>query len=872
MPLRGKVTIPSKLSGFHSSTTCGGSTTGRATWPTGDGGGGGRRGLSVQVISGAAGGDGGRWALGVWAGGGVTGGVARLGGDDGAGGRLGLRGWTSGEAASGVDPGGGGSPRSGIGVGGGPDLGGRIPGGGPDLSGRTSGGGTDLSGWTPCGGLDRGGRTSGNRSGVGSPSLSATADSRASASSMAASAIRGKFLRAQRSATSRLPSMRESKAVNQISRLRNRQSQESPPCLGSLPQSAKTIPFERAERELREAVRCESNEEMLSSPRFTRSLSISSLGEKRSECARARRENLRARSSWRAGRTLAAFSRYGQYLQATSMAKNCALAEGQRGPKQAHPGSTAEGKHRKRCDRTRKRGKRGGARARLAANPHKPAIPRLLLSNVRSLDNKMDFIRLWRASQRDVRTVNCCATVFTETWLNQNITDAAAQLEGLMLHRADRSAALTGKRRGGGLAVYINRLWCQDSVTVTPRCSQHRELLTVRCRPFYLPRELSAVFITAVYVPPSANVEEAMSELYNNISEKQQEHPDAFNQASLTSVLPKFYQHVNVATRGNNTLDLVYTNIKNSYKAEPLPHIGNSDHITVRLTPAYRPRVKRDRPVVNKVRMWPQEATEALQDCFDTTHWDIFREAATQDGKTDLQEYTDSVISYINKCIEDVAEVRTIKRRANQKPWLTGEICHSDPLFPGKLNTFYARFEAKNTTQAQTLLPALNDWTLQLTTAGVRKALASINPRKAAGPDNIPGCVLKNCAEQLKDVFTDIFNMSLRQTVVPTCLKMHFNTIIQQQLVEKLQLLKVDNSICNWVHNFLTQREQTVRVGSRTSRTITVSTGSPQGCVLSPLLFSLLTHDCTARFCSNYILKFADDTTVVGLIKNNMPS
>lgn len=53
------------------------------------------------------------------------------------------------------------------------------------------------------------------------------------------------------------------------------------------------------------------------------------------------------------------------------------------------------------------------------------------------------------------------------------------------------------------------------------------------------------------------------------------------------------------------------------------------------------------------------------------------------------------------------------------------------------------------------------------------------------------------------------------------------------------------------------------------SNSITVSTGSPQGCVLSPLLFIPLTHDCTARF---HIVKFADDTAVVGLIKDNNES
>lgn len=43
-------------------------------------------------------------------------------------------------------------------------------------------------------------------------------------------------------------------------------------------------------------------------------------------------------------------------------------------------------------------------------------------------------------------------------------------------------------------------------------------------------------------------------------------------------------------------------------------------------------------------------------------------------------------------------------------------------------------------------------------------------------------------------------------------------------------------------------------------------TESPQGCVLSPRLYSLRTHDCTANQNTNCMIKYADDTTVVGLI------
>ena len=60
-----------------------------------------------------------------------------------------------------------------------------------------------------------------------------------------------------------------------------------------------------------------------------------------------------------------------------------------------------------------------------------------------------------------------------------------------------------------------------------------------------------------------------------------------------------------------------------------------------------------------------------------------------------------------------------------------------------------------------------------------------------------------------------------------------------------------------------------VRVGNNTSATLILSTGATQGCVLSPLLYFLLAHDCMTRHDSNTTIKFADDTTMVGLITDN---
>ncbi len=91
-----------------------------------------------------------------------------------------------------------------------------------------------------------------------------------------------------------------------------------------------------------------------------------------------------------------------------------------------------------------------------------------------------------------------------------------------------------------------------------------------------------------------------------------------------------------------------------------------------------------------------------------------------------------------------------------------------------------------------------------------------------------------------------------------------FNSIIPDTLQNKLTKLSVITSVCQWITSFLTDRQKLVRLGKLSSSTRTISTGAPQGCVLSPLY----TIDCTSNDASVKLLKFADDTTLIGLIQD----
>lgn len=70
--------------------------------------------------------------------------------------------------------------------------------------------------------------------------------------------------------------------------------------------------------------------------------------------------------------------------------------------------------------------------------------------------------------------------------------------------------------------------------------------------------------------------------------------------------------------------------------------------------------------------------------------------------------------------------------------------------------------------------------------------------------------------------------------------------------------------ICNWLLDFHTKRPNFVQVNNNLSNVISLSTSSPQGCILHLMLFTLMTK--TAVPGSLLIAsKYADNTAVVGL-------
>ncbi|KAL7373697.1 hypothetical protein ABVT39_012814 [Epinephelus coioides] len=104
---------------------------------------------------------------------------------------------------------------------------------------------------------------------------------------------------------------------------------------------------------------------------------------------------------------------------------------------------------------------------------------------------------------------------------------------------------------------------------------------------------------------------------------------------------------------------------------------------------------------------------------------------------------------------------------SSRKP-IQGDGCNTTSL-PNDLNSFFSRFKKDNSAELKTIISTLHpgDSTITFSREEVVRALKRTKSNTATGPDNICGRTLKHCAEQLGEVFQQLFQTSMNCSTVP---------------------------------------------------------------------------------------------------------
>ncbi len=217
----------------------------------------------------------------------------------------------------------------------------------------------------------------------------------------------------------------------------------------------------------------------------------------------------------------------------------------------------------------------------------------------------------------------------------------------------------------------INKKWCDPrNISILSRsCSPHLEHLSIICRPFYLPREFSAVIATAVYIPPQADTSLALSKLHEELSGYINKHPDAASiiAGDLTKPTsgrscPNFHQHVSCPTRG--PIHWIIATLSSRMPIKLVPYQPSGSQTT-------RPFSSHRNINKGSFRIPGEEGSDAagpptLKLCYrrllmtSTGTW--FRVSSA-----DVSEFTDVALSFVNMLTDQATETVTIRTFSNQK-------------------------------------------------------------------------------------------------------------------------------------------------------------------------------------------------------------
>ena len=95
-----------------------------------------------------------------------------------------------------------------------------------------------------------------------------------------------------------------------------------------------------------------------------------------------------------------------------------------------------------------------------------------------------------------------------------------------------------------------------------------------------------------------------------------------------------------------------------------------------------------------------------------------------------------------------------------------------------------------------------------------------------------------------------------------------FDCIPHYLLIGKLDSYGLDRNLLKYIHSYLDNRKQCVRINNINSSFNDILSGVPQGSVVGPILFNAFFNDFFFFMQHATVHNFADDSTLLSIAKN----